>query len=281
MTTLCRLACLAVGCVAVLGATGASARVDLLSHRAVYRLSLADTERSIGVTSIDGGLVLEWRASCEGSISNQRIGFVAGLGDGPGFVYDVRFSSWESRDGTQLRFSVRSFDDGKLVEAYRGEAALDAADGGGQATFVSPEDQTLELPRGTLFPTEHMRRLIESAERGDVVIGHDLFDGSGLEGLSRVTAVIGRSEVAERPSPEDADQKGADQMGADATGTARIWPVSLAYHPEAGVDDMPSFEISFDLTERGVLHDLVLDYGDFALKAEMEQLETFPEPVCH
>lgn len=271
MTTPCRLACLAVGCVAVLGATGASARVDLLSHRAVYRLSLADADRSIGVTSIDGGLVLEWRASCEGSISNQRIGFVAGLGDGPGFVYDVRFSSWESPDGTQLRFSVRSFDDGELVEAYRGEAALDAAGGGGRATFVSPADETLELPRGTLFPTEHMRRLIESAERGDVVISHDLFDGSGLEGLSRVTAVIGRSEVAERPSPDD----------AEGTGAARTWPVSLAYHPEAGVDDMPSFEISFDLTERGVLHDLVLDYGDFALKAEMEQLETFPEPVCH
>ena len=116
-----------------------------------------------------------------------------------------------------------------------------------------------------------MRRLIESAERGDVVVSHDLFDGSGLEGLSRVTAVIGRSEVAERPSPDD----------AEGTGAARTWPVSLAYHPEAGVDDMPSFEISFDLTERGVLHDLVLDYGDFALKAEMEQLETFPEPVCH
>ena len=265
MSTVRRLACLVVGALAALGSAAADARVDLLSHRAVYRLSLVDSDRSIGVTSVDGGLVLEWRASCEGSISNQRIGFVASLGDGPGFVYDVRFSSWESPDNTRLRFNVRSFDDGHLFEEYRGEAKLDGKGGAGHASFVAPADEEIELPRGTLFPTEHMRRLVESAERGDVVVSHDLFDGSGLEGLSRVTAVIGRAQAAERPSPDDAE---------------RSWPVSLAYFTTAGVDDLPSFEIMFDLTERGVLHDLVLDYGDFALKAEMEQLETFPAPDC-
>lgn len=270
MTSLCRLTCLALGAAVMLGAAPSSAKVDLLSHRAAYRLSLVDAERSIGVTSVDGGLVLEWRASCEGSISNQRIGFVAHVGDGPGFVYDVHFSSWESPDGTRLRFNVRAFDDGHPVEDYRGEAVLEALGGAGRATFVVPAEETIDLPRGTLFPTEHMRRLIESAERGEVVVSHDLFDGSGREGLSRVTAVIGRSEVAERTWPDEAGLEGGE----------RTWPVSLAYHTASGVDDLPSFEIMFDLTERGVLHDLMLDYGDFALQAEMEQLETFPAPVC-
>jgi hypothetical protein len=241
-----------------------AAAVELLSHRAAYRLSLADAAGAVGVSDVRGGLVLEWRESCEGSISTQRLGFVATMGDGPDFSYDVRFSSWESPDHKRLRFNVRSFDGGDLFEEYQGEALLDER-GSGRAAFAKPSPEAIELPVGTLFPTEHMRRLIEGAAEGEVVVSHDVFDGSGFEGLSRITAVIGRSKPV------------ADE--AAASGRLR-WPVSLAYHDAGGADDMPSFEITFELSERGVLHDLVLDYGDFALAAELEQLETFEAPHC-
>ena len=241
-----------------------AAAVELLSHRAAYRLSLADAAGAVGVSDVRGGLVLEWRESCEGSISTQRLGFVATMGDGPDFSYDVRFSSWESPDHKRLRFNVRSFDGGDLFEEYQGEALLDEG-GSGRAAFAKPSAEAIELPVGTLFPTEHMRRLIEGAAEGEVVVSHDVFDGSGFEGLSRITAVIGRS----RPVAGE----------AAASGTLR-WPVSLAYHDAGGADDMPSFEITFELSERGVLHDLVLDYGDFALAAQLQQLETFEAPHC-
>jgi len=241
-----------------------AAAVELLSHRAAYRLSLADAAGAVGVSDVRGGLVLEWRESCEGSISTQRLGFVATMGDGPDFSYDVRFSSWESPDHKRLRFNVRSFDGGDLFEEYQGEALLDER-GSGRAAFAKPSPEAIELPVGTLFPTEHMRRLIEGAAQGEVVVSHDVFDGSGFEGLSRITAVIGRS----RPVADE----------AAASGRLR-WPVSLAYHDAGGADDMPSFEITFELSERGVLHDLVLDYGDFALAAQLQQLETFEAPHC-
>lgn len=256
------LAVLAVG---LLVAEPVASAVELLSHRAAYRLSLAEgASPAGGVTGVRGGLVMEWRDSCEGSISTQRLGFVASVGDGPDFSYDVRFSSWESRDNKRLRFTVRSFDGGQLFEEYQGEASLDEI-GRGHAAFAKPSGEAIDLPSGTLFPTEHMRRLIAGAEHGEVVVSHDVFDGSGLEGLSRVTAVIGRSKPA--------------AGGADASGKQR-WPVSLAYHPVGGADDMPSFELTFELSDRGVLHDLVLDYGDFALQAELERLDTFEAPHC-
>lgn len=256
---------LAVLGMGLLAAQPVAAAVELLSHRAAYRLSLAEGSRgTTGVTDVRGGLVMEWRDSCEGSISTQRLGFVASMGDGPDFSYDVRFSSWESRDNRRLRFTVRSFDGGALFEEYQGEAVLDEA-GGGHAAFVKPSGEAIALPSGTLFPTEHMRRLIEGAEQGSVVVSHDVFDGSGIEGLSRVTAVIGRA----RPIESEADASGKQR-----------WPVSLAYHTVGGADDLPSFELTFELSERGVLHDLVLDYGDFALQAELEQLDTFEAPRC-
>lgn len=242
-----------------------AAAVELLSHRAAYRLSLAEgTSATGGITGVRGGLVMEWRDSCEGSISTQRLGFVATIGDGPDFSYDVRFSSWESPDHKRLRFNVRSFDGGELFEEYQGEATLDEG-GSGEAAFAKPSGEALALPSGTLFPTEHMRRLIEGAERGENLVSHDVFDGTGKEGLSRLTAVIGQAK------PVDG--------GADESGKLR-WPVSLAYHDVGGADDLPSFELTFELSDRGVLHDLVLDYGDFALAADLQQLETFEAPRC-
>jgi hypothetical protein len=243
----------------------AAAAVELLSHRAVYQLSLAQgTSTMGGVSDVRGGLVMEWRDSCEGAISNQRLGFVASLADAPGFTYDVRFSSWESPDNKHLRFNVRSFDGGILFEEYQGEATLDEA--GGKAAFAKPAGESLALPRGTLFPTEHMLKLVEGAMAGEVVVSHDVFDGSGMEGLSRVTAVIGRPTVVDSTATDAADE--------------RRWPVSLAYHDVTAADDVPSFELTFQLSEHGVLYDLVLDYGDFALQADLEQLETFEAPRC-
>lgn len=263
-----RLLALALGAMVaqpVASAQPASAAVELLSHRAAYRLSLAKGSPAAGgVTAVRGGLVLEWRDSCAGAITNQRLGFIASLEEGGDLSYDVRFSSWESPDSKELRFTVRTFDDGYLLEEVRGEAALDDA-GAGLAAFSEPAGEELVLPRGTLFPSEHMRRLIDGAERGDVVISYDVFDGTGPEGLNLVTAVIGKG----KPAPVDGDESGKLR-----------WPVTLAYHDAHGVDDMPAFEVAYQLSDRGVVHDLVLDYGDFRLKAELEQLDTFDPPEC-
>ena len=249
----------------VITAHPAAAAVELLSHRAAYRLSLAEGSSATGgVAAVRGGLVIEWRDSCAGAISNQRLGFIASLDEGGDSTYDIRFSSWESPDNTQLRFTVRSFDDGYLYEEFRGEATLDNA-GAGLAAFSEPPGEELALPRGTLFPSEHLRRVIAGAERGDVVISHDVFDGSGPEGLSHVTAVIGKGT----PAPEDGDMSGKLR-----------WPVTLAYHDAQGADDMPVFEIAFKLSDRGVLHDLLLDYGDFTLEGKLEQLDIFDPPEC-
>lgn len=235
------------------------AAVELLPHRAAYRMSLAETSRNGPVTEVRGGLVLEWRAECEGWISNQRLGFVAATSEGSGFTYDVRFSSWESRDNTQLRFSVKSFDDGKPGPEYRGRAALERLGGPGHALFSLPEETRLELPEGTIFPTEHVRRLIAAALAGERLVTHAVFDGSGEDALSNVTAVIGPPVEAE--------------------GGPR-WPVHLAYFGVREADGTPDFSIGFLLDAGGVLHDISLDYGDFVLKGQLDRLERLPSPDC-
>jgi hypothetical protein len=244
-----------------------AAPVNLLPHRAAYRLSLADAESGSGVTQVRGGLVLEWRAACDGWLSQQRLGFVAQSDEGPGFTYDVRFSSWESRDNTQLRFNVRSFDGPRMQEEFRGLARLEAPGAKGTARYSLPEGDVVELPAGTIFPTEHVADLVEAAQAGERVVSRQVFDGSGENALTRATAIIGRPEAVRL---------------AGGTGEERRWPVGIAYFGEGKAEDdaLPQFEISFDLSEGGVLHDVKLDYGEFTLDARLEKLETFDRPDC-
>lgn len=241
-----------------------AAPVDLLSHRAAYRLSLADSGVSGSLAAVRGALVMEWRASCEGWLSTQQLGFIAETSEGPGFSYDVRFSSWESVDNRKLRFNVRTFDESGLAEEFRGQATLDGPDGRGMVNYAEPPNSVVELPKGTLFPTEHVRSLIRAAEAGQQVVSHDVFDGSGPDALTRVTAVIGDP----RPAQDDL-----------AKGQA-VWPVSLAYYDLKEPDSMPNFQLSFQMAPNGVLYDVTLDYGDFKLKAELDKLETFTSAKC-
>ena len=239
--------------------------VDLLSHRAAYRLSLAESDTPGGLTAVRGALVMEWRASCEGWLSTQQLGFVADTAEGQGFAYDVRFSSWESLDDRQLRFNVRSFDENGETEVFRGRASLDGPDGPGVVTYAEPADvDDVELPGGTMFPTRHVRTLIQAARDGRSVVTHEVFDGSGPEALTRVTAAIGQAH------PGDA---------AGAPGQ-QLWPVSLAYYGVAAPEETPQFELSFELAPDGVLYDVTLDYGEFTLKADLQKLERFDSPAC-
>ena len=239
--------------------------VELLSHRAAYRLSLHNALTTGGIVGVRGALVMEWRASCEGWISNQQLGFVADTNDGSDFMYDVRFTSWESRDHNTLRFNVRSFDGGEPFEEISGKARLGHDGESGEARYDKPEENTTELPEGTIFPTLHMNRLVEAAQAGEFVMTHDVFDGSDPEVISTVSAFIGQARVS--------------SVDTDA-GKEQRWPVQLAYYSGRSGVDTPDFQISFDLNERGVLYDIVLDYGDFALQADLEEMEAYDAPVC-
>ncbi len=265
----------ATGLLAVLAASSAmaapaaSAPADLLSHRASYRRSLARPASGpgpgTGMESVRGGLVLEWRADCTGWLSQQRLGFVAKPTEGADVTQDVRFSSWEAADFTHLRFQVRTFEDGKEKEAVSGAAALTGPGGKGEVQYTQPKASRVELPPGTLFPTEHVRHLINTARSGAQLVNNYVFDGSGPDALNLVSAVIGQAVQAVRD---------------DGTSEQR-WPVHLAYYAVGTADALPQFQIRFNLSEIGVLHDIVLDYGEFALKGQLEKLERLTEPKCN
>jgi hypothetical protein len=259
---------LAVGLIALTASSAAFAA--LTSHRAAYRLKLDSSHRMSGLAGVSGGLVIEWQRSCDGWLSHQRLGFVAAVEGGGDFSHDVRFSSWEASDGSQMRYTVRSYDGDRLREEYMGNAMIESPDGSGVASFTKPDDREVDLPPGTVFPADHFNRLLTEAGKGNSFISHEVFDGWGYDALTQVTSVIGELRPYE-PS-------NADELSSKAE--AEAWPVSMAYYSLATQSDIPEFEAKFMLTDEGVLQELLLDYGDFRLKATLAEFERLDEPAC-
>lgn len=259
---------LAVGLAALTASSTASAALE--SHRAAYRLKLDQSHRMSGLSSVNGGLVIEWQRACDGWLSHQRLGFIALTDGGGDFSHDVRFSSWEAIDGSEMRYTVRSYDGDQLREEYMGNAVISSADGGGVASFTRPDEREIDLPPGTVFPADHFNRLLAEADGGNAFISHDVFDGWGFDALTQVTTVIGELRPYEPSNDEELPSKT----------DAEVWPVSMAYYSIADTSDLPEFEAKFMLTEDGVLQELLLDYGDFRLKATLSEFERLDEPAC-
>jgi hypothetical protein len=261
----------------LVAAGGGAAAGGLEPHRAAYSLTLGQAHQSSALVEVTGGLVMEWRRECDGWISQQRLGFVATgsaleeFGEElPSDVFvsshDVRFSSWEALDGSRLRYAVRSYDGDAVSEEYRGEAWIKSEDGGA-ASFTVPGDREVPLPGETVFPTDHLERVLASAAAGERLVSHKVFDGWGFDALTQITTVIGAPVEIE-----------VSVNGSAATAPA--WPMSMAYYNIDRREEEPSFEATFKMTADGVLHELQLDYGDFRLDGTLEVIERFPPPKC-
>lgn len=256
--------CLGIALAASFVTAPATAAIGLEPHRAAYRLSLAGQSQPGELLDVSGGLVIEWQLTCDGWLAQQRLGFIAATEDGQGFTHDVRFSSWEALDGAKLLYAVRSYQGSELEEEYRGEATVDGD--GGRAHFKTPKDNRISLPAGTVFPTEHLELVLRGAAAGERFVSHQVFDGWGYDALTQITTAIGQSRMLDPAEGEPGD--------------LRVWPVSMAYYGVTERTDVPEFEASFLLDERGVLRDLDLDYGDFSLEAALEKLEVLKRPAC-
>lgn len=255
----------------------AAGTLDLAPHRALYAISLAATRTGSEITDLKGRMVLEWADACDGWTVNQKVRMDLSNLNGPPMRNEFSFSSFESKDGDTLRFSMRSMADGRQYEEFVGSAARDSA--GGTVEFEIPDDAALDLPKEVVFPSEHLLVLVERALAGDRVVSMVVFSGTGPDSLHDVTAFVG-AEIpgGSRPLVVTDDADSASPF--DDLAEMRSWPVAMAYFPHAQDELEPEFEVSYRLLENGVAGNLLLDYGEFSMRAILEKFEFLDQPDC-
>jgi len=246
------------------------ASAQIASHRAAYKLSLGNAKTS-GVTELEGAMYIDWHEACEGWTISQRMRFSITDEDGQPIDNDISFSSWESRDGLNYRFTLRTTRNGEVAEELRGHAELDGKGKGGKAVFTEPEGEVIELPAGTIFPTEHSILLLQKALAGDKIFARQVFDGATLDGALEINALITGKLAPEKPA--------SSKISADLL-KGPSWRVRMAFFKLEEQAGEPEYETSMRMLDNGVGLDFIFDYKDFSIKAMLEQLEALPKPRC-
>ncbi len=244
--------------------------LDLQSHRAVYRIQLADGGVSRDFARAEGRFVLEWQKSCQGATLNQRLVTEFIPFEGETLLSDLRFSSWEAADGSTLRFSLTNLINGTVSEEAEGTADRKQ----GKVTFTNPGDRTTSLPDGTVFPTMLTELLIDAAVKGETILNRTVYDGAEDGEAMKSTAFIGVRKAA----------KGSETFkeieGGEVLADLPYWPVTLGYFERDEMKDLPEYQVSFHLYTNGISDSLTLDYVDFRLKAKLTELTLLDTPAC-
>lgn len=277
-----RLGFVAIFAAAMLGgaayAQGPAGSVKLAPHVAVYDLKLTSSRGKRALEAVRGRIVYDFSGSaCDGYALNFRQVTELDSGEGKVALSDLRTATWEQGDGKSFRFKSQNYMDQKQISEVDGRA--DRAKTQVAVKLTKPSDKKFDAG-AVVFPTEHMRLLIEAAHAGRNLLEIAVYDGSESgEKIYQSLSVIGKRIEPDR-KPEDA-AAARDELA----GLAR-WPVTISYFDkvEKKTDDAgeqtPIYAISFEMYENGISRALRLDYGDFVIDGKMSSLEVKPAKAC-
>jgi hypothetical protein len=261
-------------------AQGPAGSVKLAPHIAIYDLKLTSSRGKRALESVRGRIVYDFSgSSCDGYALKFRQVTELDSGEGKVALSDLRTSTWEEGDGKSFRFTSENYMDDEKVSQVDGQADREKADVA--VKLNKPQAKGFEAGP-VVFPTEHMRLLIEAAHAGKNLLEIAVYDGSESgEKVYQSLSVIGRRiEPDKRPEDAAADK---DQLA----GLPR-WPVTISYfdkvpkkpgEDQAG-EQTPIYAISFEMYENGISRALKLDYGDFVIDGKMTSLEVLPAKGC-
>jgi hypothetical protein len=250
--------------------------VRLASHRAIYDLKLAETRGRRSLSSVQGRIVYDFAGThCDGYTLAFRQVTELDNGEGKVVVSDLRSTTWEEGDAKAYRFNFQNYLSDKLVDSVDGRAERKSDAIG--VKLAKPGDKQFSLDTITVFPTEHVRRIVVAAREGKTLLEVPLYDGSESgEKLYSTLTIIGQPIAPDQRKPDDA------AAGQAALEGLKRWPVTISYFDRSkqGGEQTPVYSIKFELYENGLSRALILDYGDFSISGTMSTLEMRDTKPC-
>jgi hypothetical protein len=257
-----------------------SGQTFLVPHRAVYDLKLSQSRGGRGVDAVRGRILYDFSGNaCEGyALQFRQVSQLNSL-EGRSTLSDMRSTTWEDGAAKKFRFNSENLLNDQQTDAVDGHAERKT-----EAVTVSltkPTIKNFTEPADAVFPTEHMRRIIEAARAGKTILEFPVYDGSETgEKLYNTLTVIGASIPPGTKPPDDA------AANVPALSTLTRWPVTISYFEHESVqkeqtgEQTPVYAISFELYENGISRALTLDYTDFTISGKLTSLEMKQETPC-
>ena len=254
----------------------AQGSATIVPHRAVYDLRLLNTRGKQPMRAVRGRILYDFKGSaCEGYSLQFRQVSQLNTGEGKVIVSDLRATSWEDGEGRRLTFHSENRLDDTLRETVTGEAVRE--DKSIAVQVSKPQAKAIKLDGDLLFPTQHVRRVLELAAKGQTLLQAGVYDGSEDGGkIFDTLTVIGKPIAPGEQTPDDASGKNA------AFAKLRRWPVTVSYFERGkpSGEQTPVYAISMELYENGISRALKLDYNDFVVAVDMTTLELGEAKPC-
>jgi hypothetical protein len=255
-------------------------KVFLAPHRAVYDLKLAKSSGSRGIEAVRGRILYDFSGNaCDGYELQFRQVSELDSAEGKPALSDLRSTTWEDGDAKNFRFNSDNRMNEKQADLVDGTAERTAS--AVAVDLRKPEAKKFTVPLDAVFPTEHMRRIVEAARAGKSILDFPVYDGSETgEKLYNTLTVIGR-KIDSAANP-------VNDAGAKIPALAHMarWPVTISYFEkkdgdaERSGEQTPVYAITFELYENGISRALILDYNDFKISGELATLEMKKEKAC-
>lgn len=245
----------------------------LAPHRAIYDLSLVETRDQAGVSGAQGRLVYELRRpECKGFALTYRQAMKLQTGEGQAGVVDFRSQTDEDDAFRVFDFTSESIIGAEEPTRIAGRAERKEGDGA-SVSLQEPQAKTTAIPTSVMFPTQHLRRILEAARSGEKTVETLVFDGGepGDE-PTHTFAIIG---AVVQPGEDRLD----DTKGFDGLDRLPRWPVTISYFDVAdgnGGEQTPKFIFNAELFENGIARQLRLDYGRFVVEGRLTRVESLP-----
>jgi hypothetical protein len=261
-------------------AQGPGGPVKLAPHVAIYDLTLTSSRGKRALEGVRGRIVYDFSGSaCEGYALNFRQVTELDSGEGKVALSDLRTATWEEGEGKSFLFKSQNYMDRKQIGDVDGRADRDKSSVA--VKLSKPEDKKFDAGK-VVFPTEHMRLLIEAAQAGKTLFEVAVFDGSESgEKIYQSLSVIGRRIEPDKKPGNDA------AAGLDSLAGLARWPVTISYFDktdkkadERPGEQTPIYAITFEMYENGISRALRLDYGDFVIDGKMSSLEVKKASAC-
>jgi len=239
----------------------------LASHRGVYSLALDRARENANIVDVSGAMLFEIIDACESWASRQRFTMTLRDREGTELETGSDYATLESMDGRNLRFSLTHVTQGAVKSRVAGQAEL-TADGSGVVRYSEPEVKELPIPPGTLLPNTHTIATLNAARAGQRLLVAPIFDGTTADGAQQTTTVM---------SPWQGPQPVPEAPSLSTLGSSRM---RIAFFEpdgeQAGGARTPSYEVSLRYFENGVADDMIMDFGDFTVRAKLMKLEDAP-----
>ena len=239
----------------------------LASHRGIYSLTLDRARENATIVNVSGAMLFEIIDACESWASRQRFTMTLRDREGTELETGSDYATLESMDGRTLRFSLTHMTQGAIKSRVAGQAEL-TPDGSGVARYSEPEVKELPIPPGTLLPNTHTIAALNAARAGQRLLVAPIFDGTTADGAQQTTTVL---------SPWQGPQPVPEAPSLSTLGSSRM---RIAFFEpdgeQAGGARTPSYEVSLRYFENGVADDMIMDFGDFTVRAKLMRLEDAP-----